>query len=84
MKRQIMRTVITLPTGETKPLMSSASIKDISNDKTAIFILDNEEILNGYTTDGSINDSGEIILMCKDTGICIGVLLKRIIGWCYN
>lgn len=44
-----MRTVITLPTGETKPLMSSASIKDISNDKTAIFILDNEEILNGYT-----------------------------------
>lgn len=79
-----MRTVITLPTGETKPLMNAVTIKDIITDKPAIFILDNEEILNGYTSDGKISDSGELVLTNKNTGICIGVLLKRIIGWCYN
>lgn len=84
MKRQIMRTVITLPTGETKPLMNAVTIKDIITDKPAIFILDNEEILNGYTSDGKVSDSGELVLTNNNTGICIGVLLKRIIGWCYN
>lgn len=78
-----MRTIITLPTGETKALNRAISIKNINQDKPAIFILDNEEILLGYTTDGKISETGEMNLISKDTGICIGVLFKKIIGWCY-
>lgn len=78
-----MRHTLISPDGITRKISGRNHLKDIDPDRKAIFILDDEDILSGYTTDGKVSDTGEVHLTSRDTGMCIGILFKRIVGWSY-
>lgn len=78
-----MRSVITLRNGETRTLKGFSGIEEIECNKPLILLLDNEDMLEGYSIDGTVSKMNELFLINEHTGICIGVLITRIIGWCY-
>lgn len=74
--------MITLKNGEARPITGFSGIDKIDKGKPAVFILDDEEVLEGYITEGKGRD-GEAILVCLETGKHVTVTSAKIIGWCY-
>lgn len=74
---------ITLTNGQKYKLRSPEDLSEIDRERTALFVFDNLQVLNGQS-DGEVDEDGDFIITLPGKYFSVGMPFSRLVGWAYK